>query len=129
MTQHVSLNTPLCLLGCGGSQQRASLDTRRDNTMAQPTPAQRMEHVIRTYIQACNDADAEAIAASFCPDAVHYFPSRFKWSGAATIGSNFAQRVRKQGHCWTVDQLLIDVDRCAAALEWTRFDGQQAQIV
>src|SRR6266511_4236455 len=97
--------------------------------MVQPTPAQRMEHVIRTYIQACNDADAEAIAASFCPDAVHYFPSRLKWSGAATIGSNFAQRVREQGHCWTVDQLLIDGDRCAAALEWTRFDRQQAQIV
>jgi ketosteroid isomerase-like protein len=51
--------------------------------MGQPTPAQRMEHVIRTYIQACNDADAEAIAASFCPDAVHYFPSSFKWAGAA----------------------------------------------
>ncbi len=97
--------------------------------MAQPVPAQRMEHVIRTYIQACNDADAEAMAASFCPDAVHYFPSRLKWSGAATIGSNFAQRVREQGHGWTVDQLLIDGDRCAAALEWTRFDGQQAQIV
>jgi hypothetical protein len=96
--------------------------------VAQPTPAQRMEHVIRTYIQACNTANAEAIAAAFCPDAVHYFPSRLQWAGAATIGSNFAQRVREQGHCWTVDQLLIDVERCAAALEWTRFD-QQAQIV
>jgi len=40
--------------------------------MAQPTPAQRMEHVIRTYIQACNDANAAAIAACFCPEAVHY---------------------------------------------------------
>ena len=97
--------------------------------MGQPTPAQRMEHVIRTYIQACNDADAEAIAAAFCPDAVHYFPSSFKWAGAATIGSHFAQRVREQGHYWTVDHLLMDVDRCAAALEWTRFTRQQAQIV
>ena len=35
--------------------------------MAQPTPAQRMEHVIRTFIQVCNDADAAAIAACFCP--------------------------------------------------------------
>ena len=97
--------------------------------MGQPTPAQRMEHVIRTYIQACNDADAEAMAASFCPDAVHYFPSRLKWSGAATIGSNFAKIAREQRVCWTVDQLLIDVDRCAAALEWTRFDRQHARIV
>ena len=97
--------------------------------MGQPTPAQRMEHVIRTYIQACNDADAEAIATAFCPDAAHYFPSSFKWAGAATIGSNFAQRVREQGHYWTVDHLLIDVDRCTAALEWTRFTGHQTQIV
>src|SRR5205807_5518071 len=56
-------------------EQRASLDTRRKNTMAQLTPAQRMEHVIRTYIQACNDADAAAIAACFCPEAVHYLPA------------------------------------------------------
>src|SRR2546426_8906963 len=107
MTQHVSLNTPLCLLGCGGSQQRASLDKRRDNTMAQPTPAQRMEHVIRTYIQACNDADAAASAVCFCPEAIHYLPPpRLKWSGAATIGSHFAQIVREYGVCWTVDHLL-----------------------
>jgi SnoaL-like domain len=97
--------------------------------MAPPTPAQRMEHVIRMYIQACNAADAAAIAACFCPEAVHYFPARPKWVGAATIGHNFATRVRDQGHYWTVDQLVIDVDRCAAVLEWTRFDRQSAQIL
>ena len=64
--------------------------------MAQPTPAQRMEQVIRTFIQACNDADAEAIAACFCPEAVQY-TSRLKWAGAVTIGSNFVKMVREQG--------------------------------
>ena len=86
--------------------------------MPQATPAQR----IRMYIRACNDADATAIAACFCPDAVHYGPAAPKWSGAATIGSNFAKRIQELGHRWTVDQVLVDVDRCAAALEWTRFD-------
>jgi hypothetical protein len=90
--------------------------------MAGPTLAQRVEQVIRTYIQACNDADANAIAACFCPDAVHYLPATPKWSGAETIGDNFAKRVRELGLCWTVDQVLVDVERCAAALEWTRFD-------
>ena len=91
-------------------------------------PAQRIEHVIRTYIQACNDADAAAIAACFCPEAVHYLPPpRLKWTGAATIGSHFAKIVREHGVCWTVDHLLVDVDRCAAALEWTRFDRHHAQ--
>ena len=105
--------------------------------MVQPTPSQRMEQVIRTYFQACNEADAAAIAACFCPEAVHYFPSGphqahaplLKWSGAATIGSTLAKIGREQGVCWTVDQLLIDVDRCAATLEWTRFDRQHARIV
>ena len=96
--------------------------------MAQPTPAQRMEHVIRTSIQACNDADAAAIAACFCPEAVHY-TSHIKWSGAATIGSNFVTLVRERGICFTVDQLLTDVDRCAATLEWTAFVRRSVQIV
>jgi len=60
--------------------------------MAQPTPAQRMEHVIRTYIQACNDADAAVIAACFCPEAVHYFhiPSNLvvdRWTSDAESSS------------------------------------------
>jgi methyltransferase len=97
--------------------------------MAQPASAQRIERVIRTYIQACNDADAEAIAACFVAEAVHYFPSLPKWVGAATIGDNFERRVREQGHCWTVDQLVIDSDRCAATLEWTRFDRKHARIL
>src|SRR5262249_19786638 len=97
--------------------------------MAQPASAQRIEQVITTYIQACNDADADAIAACSVAEAVHYFPSLPKWVGAATIGTNFERRVREQGHCWTVDQLVIDSYRCAATLEWTRFDRQRARLL
>jgi methyltransferase len=97
--------------------------------MAQPTPAHRMEHVIRTSIQACNDADANAIAACFGPEAVHYSPAGPTWVGAAIIGHHFTTRVREQGHGWTVGQLVIDVDRCAATLEWTRFDRPHARIL
>jgi hypothetical protein len=96
--------------------------------MAELTPAQRIEQVIRTYIKACNEADAKAIAACFCADAVHYLPAASKWSGADTIASNFAKRVEELGHCWTVDQVLVDVDQCAAALEWTRFD-RNARVI
>jgi hypothetical protein len=96
--------------------------------MAQPTPAQRMEHVIRTSIQACNDADANATAACFGPEAVHDSPVSPTWVGAAIIGHHVATRVREQGHGWTVDQWVMDVGRCAATLEWTRFDRQHARI-
>jgi SnoaL-like domain len=88
-----------------------------------------MEHVIRTYIQACNDADANAIAACFGPEAVHYSPAGPKWVGAAIIGHHFTTMVQEQGHCWTVDQLVIDVDPCAATHDWTRFDRQHARIL
>jgi methyltransferase len=77
----------------------------------------------------CNPADAPVIAACFVPEAVHYFPSRPKWVGATTIGHNFTKRVQEEGHCWTVDQLIIDADRCAAALERTRFDRHNASPV
>jgi methyltransferase len=92
--------------------------------MADLTAARRIEQIIRTYIEACNNADARAIAACFCSDAdaVHYIPWLAKWSGADTIGGNFAERVRERGLRWTVDQLLVDVERCSAILEWTQFD-------
>jgi methyltransferase len=97
--------------------------------MVQLTPTQRMEQVIRTYIQACNDANAEAIGACFSAEAVHYSPWSPKWVGGAKIGSNFAKLVREEGVSWTVDQLLVDVDQSAAALEWTGFNRQHARIV
>ena len=97
--------------------------------MAPLSTAQRMEQVIRTYIEACNNADATAISACFRSDAVHYGPGIPKWSGAPTIGSNFAKRVTETGQWWTVDQIITDADRCAAALEWTRLDPSRRQIV
>jgi hypothetical protein len=88
-----------------------------------------MEIAIRAYIDACNAADAEAISRCFCADAVHYFPGIPQWSGSTTIGANFAKRVAETGQWWTVDQVLTDVDRRSAVLEWTRFDPSRRQIL
>ena len=91
--------------------------------------AQRMEQVIRKYIQGCNDADAEAISACFCPDAVHYFHTHNKWAGSETIGRNWVKYVQETGTCWTVDQFVTDADRCAAALEGTLFNRKRDRLV
>ncbi len=98
--------------------------------MAQSTLFERMERVIRTYIQACNDADPKAIAACLQPEAVHCFPpGRTKWLGAVTIGDNFAKAVREHGFHWSVDQLLSDVHRYAAVMEWTRINRPCDRLV
>ena len=98
--------------------------------MTEPTPAQLMEHVIRRYIQACNDADAGAIAACFSPEAVHYYPSPLhKISGAADMGRFFATRVPELGIFFTVHQLFTDVDRRAVVLEWTMFRRKPVPFV
>ena len=84
---------------------------------------------MRSYIKACNDADAEAIAAHFVPDAVHYFPGRPHWSGAETIGANFAKRIGETKQSYTVDQVVTDAQRSAGVLEYTRFDPSVRQIL
>jgi methyltransferase len=91
------------------------------------TTVQRIEGSIRSYVKALDDAEYDAIAACFCPDAVHYFPAAPKLSGAETIAGHFADSVRKRGISWTVDQMLVDVDRCAAALEWSRFSPRRGR--
>ncbi len=87
-----------------------------------PTTAQRIERVIRAYVKALNDGYADGIAACFCKDAVHYFPATPKISGATALGVHHTNLTRGREVCWTVDQMLVDVDRCEAVLEWTRFD-------
>jgi SnoaL-like protein len=98
--------------------------------MAEPKPAQRMEHVLRAYFQACNDADAAAIATCFRPEAVHYAASPFpKISGAVDIARFFATRVPELGMFFTLDQVFTDVVRCAAVAEWTMFRRRPARFV
>jgi hypothetical protein len=79
--------------------------------MAGPTNATRIDQAIRAYIQACNDSDAEEIAATLHPDATHYYPYLPIFVGAMTIATNFATRVKDNGICVTVGQIVVDADR------------------
>ena len=90
--------------------------------MTQMSVAARMEQAIRTYIEVCNAADADAIGRCFEPDTEHFFPAAPKWSGSKVIGTNFAKIVTEKGRAWTVDQVVIDEHRHAAIFEWTQSD-------
>jgi len=96
--------------------------------MAEHSLAEQMEKVIRNYFRACKDADGKGVAACFCPDAVHYFPGRARWVGAEAIGSGIVRLIQEQGGYWTVDQILTDVGRHAAAVEWSRFYRQRDRM-
>ncbi len=90
--------------------------------MSQSTIAANIERAIRSYIGACNGGDEDAIAACFARDAVHYFPTGPKWSGAATIAGNFSKGVRARGLIWTIDQVAVDAERLEGVLEWSQFE-------
>ena len=86
--------------------------------------AEWIEAVIREYFAACNDADADRIAACFEDDGVHYFPPGMyegPFRGAQTIGKRWVGAVESFGSMWTIDQLIIDAASARAVLEWSHF--------
>jgi hypothetical protein len=89
--------------------------------MVASTTAARMDQAIMEYIRACNDGDEQKIAESLHADAIHYYPKLPKVVGASTIAAWLAKRVRGNGACWTVDQIVVDTDRCLGVLEFTLF--------
>jgi hypothetical protein len=87
--------------------------------------AQQMEQAIRDYITACNAGDAEAVAATCTPDAVHYFPVHMYGDdepvrGGRAIGEKWVWSVQALGSRWTIDgQILCDPGHHQAVIEFT----------
>jgi methyltransferase len=83
-----------------------------------------IESLIRTYFDACNEADAAKIAACFVPDGVHYFPPGMyggPFRGADGIADRWVDAVATFGSIWTVDQIIADPSTGRAVAEWTHF--------
>ena len=49
--------------------------------------------------------------------------SRIAWSGASVIAAETLLAMAKKGITWTVDDVITDADRCAAAVSWTRHEA------
>lgn len=84
----------------------------------------RMEAGIRSYFDACNSGDPDAVAACFTSDAVHYFPPGMyqgPFLGADTIGRRWSEAVQNLGSVWTVDSFIGDPYAGVAVIEWTHF--------
>lgn len=96
------------------------------------TKAERMEQLIRTYFDACNAADVDAIAACFVPEGVHYFPPGMyagPFRGGRTIGERWRAAVETFGSYWTVDQVIVDPETDRAVIEWSHFKTRQGTVL
>lgn len=91
-----------------------------------------MERRIRDYFDACNSGNAEAVAAHFVPDGIHYFPPGMyggPFRGAAEIGRRWADSVARIGSRWTVDQVICDPATARAVIEWTHVKATDGVVL
>jgi ketosteroid isomerase-like protein len=72
---------------------------------------------IRSYYEALNSGDAEAVSAHFTEDAVHYYTRLGPHEGAETIGRYAALGVEGIDAQWYVENAIEQGDQ--AVIEWT----------
>jgi ketosteroid isomerase-like protein len=76
----------------------------------------RLDHV-RSYYGSLNGGDADAVAAHFTDDAVHWYTRREPHVGARAIAENAALGVEHLNAKWTLEHAVEGDDE--VAIEWT----------
>ncbi|MEX2108127.1 MAG: nuclear transport factor 2 family protein [Solirubrobacterales bacterium] len=78
-----------------------------------------MSHVdhIRSYYEALNTGDAEAVSAHFTEDATHYYTRLGPHEGAKTIGDYAALGVQTIDAQWYIENAIEQDDQ--VVIEWT----------
>ena len=83
-----------------------------------------IEQIIKTYFEGCNEANFDKMVACFLPSAIHYFPPDMydgPWRGADTIANHWIAAVEKLGSYWTIDNIVVDINKNEAVIDWTHF--------
>jgi len=75
-----------------------------------------LDHV-RSYYEALNSGDADAIAAHFTQDATHYYTRLGPHEGGRAIADHAALGVSAIEACWNVEDAISDGER--VVIEWT----------
>jgi ketosteroid isomerase-like protein len=75
-----------------------------------------VDHV-RSYYEALNSGDAEAVSAHFSDDAVHYYTRLGPHEGAETIGKMTELAVGSIDAQWHIENAIEQGDQ--VAIEWT----------
>jgi ketosteroid isomerase-like protein len=72
---------------------------------------------VQAYYKALNTGDADAVAAHFTDDAVHYYTRLGQHEGARTIGDNAALGVSTIDAQWYLENAIEQDDQ--VVIEWT----------
>ena len=75
-----------------------------------------LDHV-RSYYAALSGGDADAVAAHFTDDAVHYYTRRDPHAGVREIAENAALGVEHLNAVWNIEHAVEGSDE--VAIEWT----------
>ena len=75
-----------------------------------------LDHV-RSYYEALNTGDADAVASHFTDDAIHYYTRRDPHKGARTIGEHTHWAVENIEGRWVLENGIDDGEQ--AVIEWT----------
>jgi SnoaL-like protein len=96
---------------------------QKEATLAMTTEERRqmLAQRVRSYFEACNEANREKLYACFTDDVVHYFPPAVggPYRGKQAIADLWIKSVRVNGSRWTIDRLVADERE--VAIEWTHF--------
>jgi len=84
---------------------------------------------VRTYFEACNEANREKMYSCFADGVVHYFPPGFggPYCGKKAIADLWANFVGVCGSRWTIDRLVAD--SVFVAIEWTHFKPRLGEVI
>ncbi len=118
--------------GATGEQDHQIAEAGAATLRLETFTTSKMEATIRSYFDACNSGDAEAVARHFTPEAVHYFPPGMyegPFAGAETIGRKWAEAVDRLGSVWTVDSFVADPHAGIAVIEWTHFKTSTGTVL
>lgn len=75
-----------------------------------------LDHV-RSYYEALNTGDADAVARHFTEDATHYYTRLGPHEGGRTIAEYAALGVSQIEGCWSIEDAISDGER--VVIEWT----------
>lgn len=106
------------------------MSIRQDDSLEQR--AERMEMLIRTYFEGCNEANEKKMQACFTDEAVHYFPPGMyggTWRGAEAISRGWIEFVESVGSRWTIDRLICDPAAHQAVIEWSHWKVKQGKVL